>query len=115
MKNTLLILTLALGLSGCAGVVQGDTPELKLFELVARYTVVQEGVIGYKQICEDQHVPKGCAAHVRVLRDINSKGNDIIQATKSNNEQPDFVAASTVALRIVFNQLSAAFLTAKGD
>lgn len=104
-----ILLGAALVISGCTAIAtQPDTVNQKFYGLVSDYATVQNAAISYKKNCETKHLPAGCEKQVKVMQSIDKKANTIIQAAKTNTDQPGYVNASHQALTLLFNEMGTA-------
>lgn len=103
MKYLAIIMVLAL--SACTLSVPSQTTNQRFYGLVSDYATLQNLAVSYKKDC-DVVPTDDCKTRIRVIQSVDKKANTVIQAARSNTDQPDFVAASYQALKILYNDLA---------
>lgn len=97
-----LSLCLVILLAACAG----QTTNQRFYELTSNYAALQEVAIAYKLQCDNGTLPDNCKAVVKDIKTVDKKANDVIQAARSNTDQPSYVAASHTALTVLYGQFT---------
>ena len=103
MKYLAIIMVLAL--SACTLSVPSQTTNQRFYGLVSDYAALQNVAVSYKKNC-DVIPTDDCKNRVKVIQSVDKKANTIIQAARSNTDQPDYVAASYQALTVLYNDLA---------